>query len=514
MFLPVVTRRRFLRSAASVAAVGLGGCGAWRRGSTASTASDAGAWVNDVHSQINPTHVAGVEQPGDLAALARRVEQANRAGESLSLCGGRHAGGGQQFLSERVLLDLAKLDRVTGFDPVAGTVDIEAGARWPKVLAELRRVQHGDPVWSVHQKQGGADELSLGGAIASNVHGRCLASRPIVQDVLAMRVVLPDGKIVECSRRDEAELFGRVVGGYGLFGVVASVTLQLERRSKLVRRVRWIDVSDAVTVLEACRDAGAWHGDFQFSVDPAATDFCTGGLCSWYEPVANTTPIRSVQPEAEAEQTRQLLELVHQDKAKAMSIYRDALLAADGQAVDWSDDWQRGKYEHGYHKAIDKLRPDDGPASEILSELYVPREALAGYLTAAAGVLRETNAELIYGVVRLIERDDETVLAWATQSYACVIFNLHTSLRPHAIEKNAAVFRRLLDEAIARGGSYYLTYHRFARIEQTLACYPQLPSVLADKNRLDPRSTLSSDWHAYYRDRVHAVSHPGKRLSV
>lgn len=29
------------------------------------------------------------------------------------------------------------------------------------------------------------------------------------------------------------------------------------------------------------------------------------------------------------------------------------------------------------------------------------------------------------GTIRLIERDDETFLAWARQPYACVIFNLH-----------------------------------------------------------------------------------------
>ena len=37
-----------------------------------------------------------------------------------------------------------------------------------------------------------------------------------------------------------------------------------------------------------------------------------------------------------------------------------------------------------------------------------------------------TGVDVIYGTVRLIERDDESFLAWARDRWACVIFNLHT----------------------------------------------------------------------------------------
>ena len=37
---------------------------------------------------------------------------------------------------------------------------------------------------------------------------------------------------------------------------------------------------------------------------------------------------------------------------------------------------------------------------------------------------------MIYGTVRLIERDDETVLAWAREPWACIIFNLHVDHTP------------------------------------------------------------------------------------
>jgi FAD/FMN-containing dehydrogenase len=60
-------------------------------------------------------------------------------------------------------------------------------------------------------------------------------------------------------------------------------------------------------------------------------------------------------------------------------------------------------------------------------------------------------------------------------------------------------FRRLTDVAIRHGGSYYLTYHRFATREQVLACYPQFPEFLRLKRNYDPTERFQSDWYRYYR---------------
>ena len=79
-----------------------------------------------------------------------------------------------------------------------------------------------------------------------------------------------------------------------------------------------------------------------------------------------------------------------------------------------------------------------------------------------ARALRDRKANVIYGTVRLIEKDDETFLAWAREPYACVIFNLHVEHTPPAIDAAAGAFRDLIDLGIAHGGSYYLTYHRWA----------------------------------------------------
>jgi FAD/FMN-containing dehydrogenase len=120
-------------------------------------------------------------------------------------------------------------------------------------------------------------------------------------------------------------------------------------------------------------------------------------------------------------------------------------------------------------------------------------------METARAELKGRKANVIYGTVRMIEKEEETFLAWAREPWACVIFNLHIDHTPKKIDDAAAAFRALIDIAISLGGSYYLTYHRWAAKEQVEKCYPQLRDFLAHKRRYDPDETLQSDWYRHYR---------------
>jgi FAD/FMN-containing dehydrogenase len=67
------------------------------------------------------------------------------------------------------------------------------------------------------------------------------------------------------------------------------------------------------------------------------------------------------------------------------------------------------------------------------------------------------------------------------------------------MEASARAFRGLIDLAIARGGSYYLTYHRFATREQVTKCHPKFEDFLALKEKYDPDNRFQSDWYRHYR---------------
>ena len=75
-----------------------------------------GRVVNDVHSGLNRTRVRSIVRPDSIEALRAVIREARAAGRAVSVAGGRHAMGGQQFASDAVLLDTSRLSRVVRFD--------------------------------------------------------------------------------------------------------------------------------------------------------------------------------------------------------------------------------------------------------------------------------------------------------------------------------------------------------------------------------------------------------------
>ncbi len=469
------------------------------------------AIVNDVHSRLNPTVVARVAAVRSVADIQAAVRQAATEGRAVSVCGGRHAMGGQQFGTGSVLIDTTGFDRVLGLDRNRGLVEVEAGIQWPALHDCLERAQHGDArPWTFRQKQTGADRLSIGGALSANVHGRALDLPPLVSEVERFTLVGAAGRLYRCSRTENRELFRLAIGGYGLFGVIATVTLRLAPRRKLRRVVEILDVEQLIAGFEQRIAAGFLYGDFQFAIDPAQATFLRRGVLACYEPVPDATPIPADQRVLTAEDWQRLVLLAHTDKAAAFEHYSRHYLASSGQ-IYWADTHQLSVYLDDYHRELDRALGHRG--SEVITELYVPRARLADFLAEAAADFRANRVDPIYGTVRLIRRDAETHLAWAREDYACVIFNLHVR-HDRAGEAHAAeAFRRLIDMAIRRNGSFYLTYHRHATRAQIEACYPRFREFLRLKRVYDPGEQFQSDWYRHYRARFAGVVEPSTRVA-
>jgi FAD/FMN-containing dehydrogenase len=458
--------------------------------------------VNDIHSQLNPTRVAEivtVESLEDIKATVRKAEEEN---QSISIAGGRHAMGGQQFGTDTVLIDTVRLNQVLSFDEETGLIEVEAGIQWPKLIDYLLEKQKEVPwtkQWGIAQKQTGADRLSIGGTLACNAHGRGLKMQPFVSDVESFILVDAHGNSLRCSRKENSDLFGMVSGGYGLFGVVYSVTLRLISRQKIERVVELMTIEKLPEAFEQRIDAGFLYGDFQFSTDEKSDDFFHGGVFSCYRPVDPDTPLPEDQKELSETHWNDLFYLSHADKAKAFRQYTDYYLSTNGQ-IYASDTHQMSIYLDNYHHELDARLGGTEQATEIITEIYVLRQDLPCFFDEVRKDFRANKVNMVYGTIRLIEQDNESFLAWAKQSYACVIFNLNTVHTPEGIEHSAATFRRLIDMAMKRGGSYYLTYHKYATRQQVETCYPQFAEFIRLKRQYDPQERFQSNWYRHYRE--------------
>jgi FAD/FMN-containing dehydrogenase len=459
----------------------------------------SGVLVNDIHSQLNATRVARVIEPASLDAIRSTVRAARDSGASLSVCGGRHAMGGQQFGTDTWLLDQRQHRGIRAFDRERGLITVDSGIQWPDLIEGYLALQadgKGGPMWGIRQKQTGADRLTLGGALSANIHGRGLRLPPIISDVESFLLVDANGDVRHCSRSENAKWFALAIGGYGLFGVIAEITLRLMPRLKVERRTEVLSLDELVRVPEE-RDTNDWlFGDFQFAIDEQSPEFLRRGVFSAYCRLHDDAPLPEQQRHLSPAQWGRLLHLAHTDRARAFAEYANHYRATHGQRY-WSDTHQLSTYLDNYHAAIDAHL--GCRATEMISELYVPRATLTAFMTKAAELLRAGRAPVIYGTIRLIERDEESFLAWAREPWACIIFNLHVVHTPAGLAQAEAAFRGLIDLALANGGSFFLTYHRWATREQIEAAHPRFREFLRHKEALDPTGLFTSDWYRHHR---------------
>lgn len=461
--------------------------------------------VTDIHSEIHRTTVDVLHVPERTEDIVAIVHECNETGASISVCGNRHAMGGQQFLTGQHLIDMRGMRACVQCDPDKKTATFQAGANWQDVLSALRLYFSPDGQGlSFRQKQTGADNLSLGGAVAVNAHGRGLTLPPFVSDIESLLVIDAQGQLLRCSRTEHAALFSLVVGGYGLFGIVVEIELRLEQRKKVQRVVDIIEADALVQKVHDRINAGFVYGDFQFVIDEKDPKFLQQGVFSCYVPVDITTPIAKNQAELSPTDWYRLLSLAHTDKRTAFEQYRAHYLKTDGQ-VYWSDEHQMSTYLDGYHIRLDAERRSPVKGTEMITELYVPQQHIAAFLETAAGHLRRLSANVIYGTVRFIAPDTESVLTWARAPWACIIFNLHIDHTPHGFEIAQQQFRTLIDIAISFGGSYFLTYHHWATRAHIVTCHPRIHEFLEKKAHYDPEGRFRSDW---YDTLVRKLAHP------
>jgi hypothetical protein len=371
---------------------------------------------------------------------------------------------------------------------------------WSELVEELDKIQQNIEFrekWVVMQKPTGADQISVGGSVSANAHGRVLNHQPLISDIKYLNVMKADGQIVNISRENDPELFKLVVGGYGLFAAILDVGLQLQKQCYLKRQVELTSIDTVWPKIQQVIKEGCKYGDFQFSIADKEPAFMREGILTVYKPVMVERPHLKQSHKLDLAEWEELVYLAHTDKSKAFAKYCSHYIKTNGQIYD-SAKFQLSTYLDHYHKSLDK-RLSDGHGSELITELYVPPEQLSDFMYEAGEYLRANKGNLIYGTVRFIEQDQTAFLAWAKKQYACIVLNLHIEHNQADIERNKKIFCGLIDLALKRGGNYYLTYHKYADNRQLLEGYPQFGEFLKLKAKYDPDQVFASNWYKQYQ---------------
>ena len=129
---------------------------------------------------------------------------------------------GDSALADHIL-DTTNYNRFLEFDGDSGRIRCQAGVSFKEIIDFAMPRGWFLPVTP------GTKYITLGGAIAADVHGKNHHSEgSFSRHLHALTLMAPDGSRYTCSRTENADIFWATIGGMGLTGVILDATLSLK----------------------------------------------------------------------------------------------------------------------------------------------------------------------------------------------------------------------------------------------------------------------------------------------
>ncbi|MCT2406856.1 FAD-binding oxidoreductase [Chryseobacterium antibioticum] len=146
-----------------------------------------------------------------------------------------------------------KLNKFISFDRLNGVIECESGVLLSDVL-EIA-VPQGYFLYVTP----GTKFISVGGAIASDVHGKNHHAEGCFSEyVIEFKLMTESGDIITCSREQNADKFWATIGGMGLTGIILTIKFKLKNIESAYIRQESIKAENLDEIFRLFEESESW----------------------------------------------------------------------------------------------------------------------------------------------------------------------------------------------------------------------------------------------------------------
>jgi FAD/FMN-containing dehydrogenase len=410
-----------------------------------------------------------------VAALREQLRIARETRRPVAVSAARHSMGGQSLPRNgaAMTMDIRAIEP----DRTAKVFRVQGGMRWHEVIAGLDKIGFSPAVMQSNS------DFGVAATFCVNAHGWPAPYGPFGATVRSFRLMLADGEIVRCSRTENAELFRLCMGGYGLFGVIIDLDVDMVENTLMAPRYE---------VLPADRFAERFVGSF--AADPtvkmvygrlnvARGSFFREALLATWRP--RPTPAGGI-PAADRGGGMMSSLMRH--------VYRAQVGSETGKSFRWWAESVAGPRAGTgvatrnslMNEPVLNLENRDQRRTDILHEYFVAPERFNDFLIACREVIPKARSEFLNVTLRYVARDDDSVLAYARTDRIAAVMSFSQEMTGEGEADMIRLTEELIDRVGAIGGSYYLPYRLHARPDQLRAIYPDVDRFVERKRHYDP----------------------------
>ncbi|MDO9418550.1 FAD-binding oxidoreductase [Pararhizobium sp.] len=451
---------------------------------------EAGKTLLDDASELSPTpvakHITIADDPSEktVDAIRTLLDEARTGNIALNASTARHSMGGQSLPHDGLALTLDQ--QWLEADTAAKTYRVGAGTRWSTVITKLDALGFSPAVMQSNNNFGVASTFSV------NAHGWPVPFSGCGSTVRSMKMLLADGALVSCSRTENTELFNHAMGGYGLFGVITELELDMVPNSRLTPSFEPMPGPELgqrfAAALAADPAIQMAYGRMDISLDR----FLDDALLITYRPTDNQSDIPAATGSGLMSRiARDIFRAqVESDRIKHLRWWTEADVAPAIAAESTRNSLM--------NEPVITLDDRDPFRTDILHEYFVSPARFADFVQACKDVIPASFQQLLNITLRYVNTDKDSVLAYATEPRiaAVLLFSQEKTVRGEA--DMARMTAELIERVIAIGGTYYLPYRPHATLDQLRRGYGRADEFVARKRALDPTLLFRNNlWDAY-----------------
>lgn len=430
-------------------------------------------------------HIVLTEDPGEalIARLRAELAEVRAAGRPLCLSAARHSMGGQSLPLNGTALGWE--NGAIEIDSAARTYRAPGNARWSQIIAAL------DPVGLSPMVMQSNHDFGLAATFSVNAHGWPVPYGPMGSTVRSLTMMLPDGEVVTCSRRENPDLFGMAMGGYGLIGLILTMEVDAAANARVTptfERMPGMGLSDGFMAALDDPSVGMAYG--RLSVDRAG--FLDQGLMIAYRPDANQSDLPPASGSGWVSKV-------------AAHIYRAQLYREPMKHLRWWTEASLNPRLGGTSTRNSLMNEpvatlDDGEPSrtDILHEYFVSPDRWPDFIALCKAAIPPSYQEMLNVTIRYVAADPDSWLAYAPVPRLAAVMSFSQEMSARSEADMARMTQAMIDGMAAIGGSYYLPYRPHATVQQFARTYPRAAEFAAAKRALDPTLTLRNAlWDKY-----------------
>ena len=213
-----------------------------------------------------------VVTPNNFDELVDCINFAKKNNLKITIKGGGNSFSDVGLYDEQLLIDFKNLNSIRTFDTKNGIVQVEAGLIIRNLLSTILPKN-----WTIVGLSGSLND-TIGGMISGNTHGKdSWKYGNFGNNVISLKLLLADGKIIEINKTTHTELFNGVIAGLGFLGIILEVKLKLAPTPSYMVELESYQVCNLNDLFEKFYSFDKNGIDFAYgTIDPFASNSSLG----------------------------------------------------------------------------------------------------------------------------------------------------------------------------------------------------------------------------------------------